>query len=299
MRRLGILLALIGVAVVAAMVALRPSSTAPEPSPTAARPDATVRRVLEIRDERAPSEAPPTPVECELAEIVAPLSGLTIEEVDPDTLEPLRTHRLRHDRTWVTFTPVHAIGLGIARGPGLLPATVGWADGACLDLVDLRDPPKVPLVVEVHNGERYPDVTLRVGVGEGARILHNVPPGSSEVTIQVPEHHDLDIQATARFGGQVFEAPRVEAPADAGRTAVELPDHDPPMGWQLRMGKHGAVRIHDLMLDSPLRAAGLRPGDRVLEIDGQPVADGLDAVPDSFREGVVERDGAEIDFTLD
>jgi pimeloyl-ACP methyl ester carboxylesterase len=76
-------------------------------------------------------------------------------------------------------------------------------------------------------------------------------------------------------------------------TAAALPRQ---ADWQFSMGPHGgAYTVTEVQAESPAARAGLRAGDRVQAIDGQPVRSGLDA----YRARQRSKAGQELTLVVD
>ena len=106
---------------------------------------------------------------------------------------------------------------------------------------------------------------------------------------------------------------RVRAADDGKLTRVldgaRLAELDPGRGFLSQLGLESVSTplppvIGEVLADEPAALAGLRPGDRVLSVDGQPVADWRDLVglvqahPDQVLTLKLERGGDEVTVTL-
>ncbi len=246
-----------------------PAPEAPEPvRAAAARPRPTVA---------APAAPRPSgPVECQLTDEV-PLWGTEIEELDPETLEPLAVHVPRVDGDWIRFTPRNADGLGRIRTPRHAPATLAWIAGACIDLVLLEALPARAVSGVVHGQIEVGGVAVHAQCegSERGGFSGSLPP-DGRFALEAPADLDCALVVRRVFGARSLESDPV--PLARGAAPLEgLELHSPlPPGVGLGLARlPGGLVVHDLQRDSAATRAGIRLRDLVVAVDGEP-AEGLD-----------------------
>jgi Do/DeqQ family serine protease len=121
-------------------------------------------------------------------------------------------------------------------------------------------------------------------IGINTRILTRSG-GSNGIGFAIPTNLVAQFVTQAEAGNDSFQRPW------AGATGQPV---DADMAESLGMDRPGGIVISALHAASPLRAAGLAPGDVILAVDGQPVNTGSEMI---FRMSVAGL-GSEADLTV-
>lgn len=111
-----------------------------------------------------------------------------------------------------------------------------------------------------NSGGALIDINGRL-IGVNTRILTRSG-GSNGIGFAIPSNLVAQFLAQARAGTAVFQRPW------AGMNGQPV---DADLAASLSLARPGGIVISDLHADSPFADAGLRPGDVVLEVDGDPV----------------------------
>ena len=105
-------------------------------------------------------------------------------------------------------------------------------------------------------------------IGINTRILTRSG-GSNGIGFAIPTNLVAQFVEQAKAGGQRFEKPWAGA---AGQVV------DADIANSLELDRPGGILISDLHAQSPFRAAGIKPGDVILTVDGQPVTNASEMV---------------------
>lgn len=224
-------------------------------------------------DRDAPSEAPEQDIidlRCDFASGAAP-TGDAYLRTGPDDL-PGRRVQLSRGGFWVQMTQTE--GTAQLHIDGLAPVVVSWSDGIC-DPVTLPKQDLPRLTVRVEDPLTASPATATVFVsGCGLRMTRvtagetiglDLQPGSSCVVNAW--RMDGLFRALA-----IPEFVALEAGEALDLTMVLPPERMGGMGFQFRpLADSIAVRV--VYEDTPAWDAGLRSGDRILSVDGEPTDD--------------------------
>ena len=253
---------------------------APEPSPPAvAGPGAPEQAA----DEPGPAAA--GMVECELSAAVSRFSGVVIDEVDKATLEPIVRHEPRVDGTFIRFEPHHADGLGWIRTPRHEPRVLGWIDGACIDLVELVPLPTRTVSGLVHGQIEVGAVAVHGRCEEAASGFSGAIGVDGAFTLEVPSDAACQLFVRRVFVEDELESDGVAIPSgDHDVAGIELEVPVPEGNGLGLFATEGGLRVQDLQLGSEAEAAGVRPLDLIVAVDGE-AATTLDPTAIELLEG--------------
>ncbi|MEN0060682.1 MAG: sigma-70 family RNA polymerase sigma factor [Myxococcota bacterium] len=234
-------------------------------------PDATPASFDEWEEALRADRVPFLDVECELSE---PVRGMELLELDPNTEAVIGPVVVYSQDFWISFRPRHPLGLGWLRTHRHEPVPIAWGEGACLRFIEL-----VPLPNAIVRGQVEGPIGLDDTFVVAKCGMHLAP----RVDLQGYFYLELPFDETTmttcpfvayrEFGNDSYQSnvvevrPSLETPTDI---LLVLPDL-PPAGWSL-FDTGDVLRIMDVEADGPAANAGLRSADRVVAIDGDPVA---------------------------
>ena len=241
----------------------------PEPVAAAVAPAQTAERAPEDVD--APIA---DTVECELSETVIEVDDLVVEELDPERLEPVRTHvpQVHDRRMW--FRPLFAAGIGRVSSRRHLPRPVAWIDGACTNLVELDRLPHRRLSGRVDGVIEVGAVAVHVRCGDEGPIGFSGSVGADgALTFEVPAREACAAQVGRVFGGRDLVSAPLSLPssgdvADLVLTVPPAPGHG--------LGLHpvdGGLRVYGVAVGSAAERAGVEMLDLVVAIDDEPAGE--------------------------
>ena len=209
-------------------------------------------------------------VHCELSESTHAFADLV--ELDPDTEEVLGPLAVTPTDHWIAFRPRNALGLGWLRTHRHQPVPIGWAEGACLGVVEL-EPLPIAIVRGHVEGAAGTDafVVSDCGMSLAPRVDDNGDfelelPFDPDVTGRCPFYAMRVFGMRNLVSEAVVVQPSVERPTTI---ALDLPPA-PPAGWAL-YESGSRVRIIELDPGSPAVEAGLTLGEFIVSVDGAPV----------------------------
>jgi hypothetical protein len=191
---------------------------------------------------------------------------VSLVEFDPDTLDPSGAPAVAVDGDWVTFVPRHADGLGQLTVDGFAPRSVGWLDGACLDLVTLAPTAAETRVYGRITGSDADDLAVS-GCGRGVLVAEDGTFGFS-----VGAGAACEVSVSRVFGTRMLAGQRVTIHPVAG-AALELtlraPEPPGGAGWDLLETEDG-FRVMAVLDGGPAARAGVVVGDRILRLGDTP-----------------------------
>jgi len=213
------------------------------------------------------AEIPPPPpeaieVECNLTQMVGHIQ--LVEVHGDDVLGPVAVTAVRD---WIRFTPRRAAGVGWLYAEGHLPSPVAWIDGACLEQVELLEPPTGGVHATLEGLVPGVDYTM-----SSTRRAKRFDSTATEVTLDLAADRAHEVRIMASFGVEWItgDAAQVQ-PIEDQVVEVSLVAPDiPPLGWSLQP-VDGAWKVAAVLPDSSAHRAELEIGDRILTIDGEPV----------------------------
>lgn len=236
------------------------------------------------------------PVECEVSEPVEYYDVVTVQEVDPDSLEIIAEHRPVTDGTWIRFRPVSETGLGWIRSRRHERGTLAWVDGACIDLVELT-------AIKTRAVSGVVDGQIEVGgvavhgrcTDEGRGGFSGALAADGTFSLTLPHDQACELVVLRVWTDRTLSSEPVPvAPGTADLQGIVLETPAPPGVGMGLYPADGGMLVHDLQLGSVADEAGIRKRDLVVAIDGDPV-DGDDAALLQALEGPlsleVERGG--------
>jgi hypothetical protein len=204
----------------------------------------------------------PGAVECQLDPAPGP-RAVSLVEHHPDTLAPLGPLPVAVDGEWLTFRPAHPSGVGRLSVDGFAPASIGWLDGACLDLVALAPTGETRVYGQIVDPS--PDLFV-TGCDRSVPVG---PDGDFELAI---EGEPCVIEVGLIFGTQLLRGQEITVrPAPGSALEVTLRPPTPPgdAGWDLLETDDG-FRVTAVVPGAPADAAGIAPGDRILRLGDVP-----------------------------
>jgi hypothetical protein len=211
-------------------------------------------------------------VQCELDRVPGP-RRVSLVEHDPADLDALGALPVEVQGEWIGFVPRHAEGLGRLSVEGYRPVSIGWAGGACLQLVALIPEVGGSVVFGQVVGPLDPGGLTVVGCGSGHVVDDD---GHFELTLEATEACDVGV--TRQFGQRVLAGPTVRVtpiPGEAVEISLLAPPSPEGPGWDLLETDDG-FRVMAVEPGGPAADAGLEVADRVHAIEGIPAPE-LDA----------------------
>lgn len=275
-----------------ALVPMPATAEGPEPAASTAAPG-----VVE------PAEPGAREVECQLSDPVEHYDAVVVDEVDPDTLEPVAAHRPWVRDGYIRFVPRHGDGLGWVRTRRHRPKALAWADGACVGLVQLEALPFRTVHGLVSGQIEVGGVAVHARCEEPQRGgFSGALPADGIYELQVPADQDCEVFVRRMFAGAELNSEPVQLVAGSGDVQgldLEVPIPE-GLGFGLYPVEEG-LRVYDLEQGSVADQAGIRPMDVVVAVDGELAVD-LDPAEIQALEGPalleVERQGEIVEIAI-
>jgi hypothetical protein len=231
-------------------------------------------RVVARAQQQAPAapDEPPERVECAMWRTIGDTSELQLEEIDPETLEPLGWLFPERMVAAMRFTPRRPVGLGWLHLTGHEPAVISWAAGSCLDFVELEEHPHVTVSGRVTGVVETGAVSVAARCGDVFASFGSPQPPEALFEVRLPADANACVISVRRvFGGRDLT---VEYPVAArAQEGLELAVAEAPgVGLGLTEVPEG-LRVYGVEPGSPAADAGVEMMDLVVAVDGEPAAD--------------------------